>query len=80
MKSREEKLEAQYDHIDRYLELINEHNPTVLPALVEPKQLLSLKESSDGITSGGVSEAREVLRYLKEVFLSAMSLRRTYMD
>ena len=76
----EEKLEAQYDHIDRYLELINEHNPTVLPALVEPKQLLSLKESSDGITSGGVSEAREVLRYLKEVFLSAMSLRRTSMD
>ena len=60
--------------------MINEHNPTVLPALVEPKQLLALKEGSDGITSGGVSEAREVLRYLKEVFLSAMSLRRTSMD
>ena len=36
----ERKLEEQYDHIDKYLEMINEHNPTVLPALVEPKQLL----------------------------------------
>ena len=52
------------------MELINEHNPTVLPALVEPKQLLALKEGSDGITSGGVSEAREVLRY---VFLKSRS-------
>ena len=25
----EQKLEAQYDHIERYMELINEHNPTV---------------------------------------------------
>ena len=64
----ERKLEDQYDHIDKYLEMINEHNPTVLPALVEPKQLQSLKESIDGITSGGVSEAREVLRYLKKRF------------
>ena len=62
----ERKLEDQYDHIDKYLEMINEHNPTVLPALVEPKQLQSLKESIDGITSGGVSEAREVLRYIKK--------------
>ena len=65
----ERKLEDQYEHIERYLEMINEHNPTVLPALVEPKQLQSLKESSDGITSGGVSEAREVLRYLKKLNL-----------
>ena len=62
----ERKLEEQYDHIDKYLDMINEHNPTVLPALVEPKQLQALKESTDGITSGGVSEAREVLRYFKK--------------
>lgn len=64
----ERKLEDQYDHIERYLEMINEHNPTVLPALVEPKQIQSLKESTDGITSGGVSEAREVLRYSLRYF------------
>ena len=34
----ERKLEDQYDLIDKYLEMINEHNPTVLQALVEPKQ------------------------------------------
>ena len=37
-QQRERKLEDQYDHINKYLEMINEHNPSVLQALVEPKQ------------------------------------------
>ena len=34
----ERKLKDQYDHVDKCLEIINEHNPTVLQALVGPKQ------------------------------------------
>ena len=34
----ERKLKDQYDHVDKCLEIINEHNPNVLQALVGPKQ------------------------------------------
>lgn len=62
-KQHAQKLEEQYEDIEKYLDIIHDHNDTILPALIEPKPLQSWKSTADGITNGGCSEAKEVLRY-----------------
>lgn len=61
-KAHEMKLQGQYNQIKKYLELINESNETILPALVDPKPLQS-SEDTPGQSSGGVNEAKEMLKY-----------------
>jgi len=61
-KEHDHRLQDQYGQIRKYLELINEANETILPALVNPKPLQE-SEDTPGISLGGVNEAKELLKY-----------------
>ena len=60
-KQHNRKLQDQYNQIRKYLELINEANEIILPALIDPKPLQSSEEKA-GVTSGGRNEAKELLK------------------